>query len=86
MVNLINPRQPLALHSQHAKEPSGREQEEDSSMATMSERQPQHSRLLTCVCLRGVPVFPPGLFPGDGQEGLEEHGKRHVSVQSKNGH
>ena len=57
MVNLLNPRLPLAPHSQHARKALGREHK-DSSQAAMTEERPQQSLLLsvsstdaaTCLC------------------------------------
>lgn len=46
MVNLVNPRLPLAPHSQHARKAPGRENK-DSSQAAMTEERPQQSVLLS---------------------------------------
>ncbi len=46
MVNLLNPRLPLAPHSQHARKAPGREHK-DSSRAAMTEERPQQSLLLS---------------------------------------
>lgn len=46
MVNLLNPRLPLALHPQHARKAPGREHK-DSSKAAMTEGRPQQSLLLS---------------------------------------
>lgn len=46
MVNLVNPRLPLAPHSQHARKAPGRENKV-SSQAAMTEERPQQSVLLS---------------------------------------
>lgn len=46
MVNLLNPRLPLAPHLQHARKAPGREHK-DSSQAAMTEERPQQSGLLS---------------------------------------